>query len=658
MNRPWAIQLVLIVAAAALLIGAGLLQRPLDEMAREHELVFQDHVVLQSHPQLALLTKVFGGLRAPVVAYLWIRAEQQKQAGRHFDAMQLADLICQLMPRFPGVWDYHAWNMAWNISVQTHTPEERWHWVMNGVRLLRDRGIPLNPKALVLYKQLAWIFYEKMGGRMDEMHWEYKQRWAMEMQALLGAPPLGEPREVVEAFRPLANESLLDKDPRRKGQHEIQPDRFAALMADQQVRDYLVELQRRFLSAGQKPQELIDFARQRLLDIYNRYSFDESVAVARLRPVELETERDKNLSEWINSQKHADARGKLLNFVRAQKLWNVYKMDPQWMLELMKPDQKEPIPLDWRLVWTHGLYWNSYGLKVCKDIIAYDEVDSLNTARTLCFSLRDLAFFGKLVFRPEQDAPGVERMKVRFMSDRRFIDHAHRQYLELIEKVRAARNESLQENTFRDGHVNFLIDAIKMLHAAGQDGKAERYRQWVKQNYGRKGEDWDMETLEEFVDHHLFDKFSSPNPDVAISQITVSVCAAFKALALGSTKHYHKSLDRAAFVYRKFDEAAPKRLRLEEFEFYVAGVLRLILARPESMGEKLDLEERIALYDRLSADERGSRWLPMIYDSIKAEKKLRALCERKGLTFEQAFPPPPGLRGYRRSLIEFSGQGE
>ena len=185
-RHPRVIQVLWLVVATAMLAAAGWFQPKLAKMSSSYELI-QDDTGAHSYLE-ALLTIAPGGLRAPVVNYLWIRAEDLKSAGRYYDAMQLADLICSLQPYFPGVWSFHSWNMAWNISVATHTPEERWMWVTNGLRLLRDRGIPKNPRSLILYKDLAWIFFSKMGMNLDDMHVVYKQRWAAEMQRLLGAP--------------------------------------------------------------------------------------------------------------------------------------------------------------------------------------------------------------------------------------------------------------------------------------------------------------------------------------------------------------------------------------------------------------------------------------------------------------------------------------
>ncbi|MDY6913262.1 MAG: hypothetical protein SVT52_02225, partial [Planctomycetota bacterium] len=277
--RPWIAQCLWFAVACGLLVAAGLLQGPMQQQRQQQEFTSPGDVVAQNHPEVALLTTAPGGLRALLVNYLWIRAEQLKNQGRFFDAMQLAELICKFQPRFAGVWSFHSWNMAWNISVATHTPAERWMWVSNGIRLLRDNGIPLNPRSLILYKDLGWIFFSKMGQTTDEMHKVYKQRWAAEMQRLLGAPPAGTTAQVIEAFRPIAA-APLDKDPRRQGLKPIQPGQLAVLLRDPGVAAYAE------LLAGYDVR--VD---ESLLDAYNRYSLDDGAAMVRVGPPVLKTER-------------------------------------------------------------------------------------------------------------------------------------------------------------------------------------------------------------------------------------------------------------------------------------------------------------------------------------------------------------------------------
>src|SRR5207248_11336331 len=81
------------------------------------------------------------------------------------------------------------WNMAYNISVTypATAPEERWKWVQNGYKLLRDEAIPNNPTNTQLYRELSWIFFHKVADFMDECHWYYKNQFALEMEDILGA---------------------------------------------------------------------------------------------------------------------------------------------------------------------------------------------------------------------------------------------------------------------------------------------------------------------------------------------------------------------------------------------------------------------------------------------------------------------------------------
>ncbi|MBI5865071.1 MAG: hypothetical protein HZB38_11305 [Planctomycetes bacterium] len=151
--------------------------------------ISQVNPIESAPPEYAFAIQAFGAFRGLLTNLAFIRAEQYKQEGKYYDAMQLASWITKLQPRFVSVWEFQAWNMAWNISVTTHTPEERWNWVYNGARLLRDEGLKYNPRAVNMYRQLSWIFGNKMSESVDEYHLFYKRQWAWRMHLLLGPPP-------------------------------------------------------------------------------------------------------------------------------------------------------------------------------------------------------------------------------------------------------------------------------------------------------------------------------------------------------------------------------------------------------------------------------------------------------------------------------------
>lgn len=137
-------------------------------------------------PGVRFVTVALGGFRGLLADVLWGRASTLQDQGRFFEVAQLAGWITRLEPRYPEVWSYHAWNMAYNITAVVPDPADRWHWVENGIRLLRDEGIPSNPYDPKLRWELAWMFYDKVGGRWDEATLFYRVSWAREFSRLTG----------------------------------------------------------------------------------------------------------------------------------------------------------------------------------------------------------------------------------------------------------------------------------------------------------------------------------------------------------------------------------------------------------------------------------------------------------------------------------------
>ena len=621
--RPRTIQLAWIVLTAGFVVSAGLLQQPLKDAGTRYDLLAAG--TQREHPEITLLTILPGGLRAVAVNGLWIRAEKYKQEGRFYDAMQLAELICTLQPSFPTVWSFQSWNMAWNISVATHTPEERWYWVSAGLVLLRDRGIPENPQALELYRDLAWIFFFKMGQTTDEMHMTYKQRWAAQMQRLLGAPPYADTPEVIKAFMPIAG-ALLDKDIHRQGLEKIQSGKLQEVLKDPAAAQYALLLVQQGIH--------IDWS---LLDAYNRYSIEDPAAVVRVRRPVLATEKDKALSALINDPRYAGARAKLLAFVRAQLLWNEYKMDPQWMVHLME----EYGPLDWRQVMPHGLYWVSYGFKVCKDV-SLTEIGALNTERVYLNCLRYLTTYGRMTYIQNPKDP--EQPFITGFPDWRYIVPAQREHVRAGELAAKERGTTFADNILKDGHVNYLASAIQLLYAGYRRDEAQYYFDWVKKAYKMSGGDWDL-PLEDWVMSQIKSE-GVPVSAQARGLIIASLEAAFVHLLINDKDGYRRSLLFSKQVYDTYQARAPARNRFPGLEIFARDVLTDLLAEPRMSGYNISMQSRIQLYGLVGQVWPGLEVL--VYDLVAAP--LKEQCDSEGLDFQRAFPPPMGLEEYRREL--------
>ncbi|MDI6775272.1 MAG: hypothetical protein QME60_07780 [Verrucomicrobiota bacterium] len=178
---------MLVAAALACLWLAGRQNTALArERARGRAVAGEE---LENAPPVIVFTTVaLGGFRGLIADLLWLRATDLQDEGRYVELVQLADWITKLEPHSAEIWAFHAWNLAYNVSVMMPDDEDRWRWVKNGIRLLRNEGVAHNPGEPELYAELAWLFMHKIGKSADQAHAFYKQKWAEEMTGLLGGP--------------------------------------------------------------------------------------------------------------------------------------------------------------------------------------------------------------------------------------------------------------------------------------------------------------------------------------------------------------------------------------------------------------------------------------------------------------------------------------
>ena len=203
--RTLMIYLAAVCATILLLFGVRAVQKDLDTQIADHHLRYTGNIK-NAPPLVVVSTVALGSFRGIIADFLWLRSESLKQKHRYYEMVQLAQWITDLQPSFSGATSYLAWNMAYNISVTCSSPIDRWRWVNEGIKLLRDKAIEYNPDDPKLYKELAWIYGHKLGNVMDEANIYYKNRLAVEMQNTIGRFPNWEkmadaPRDKKEFLR-------------------------------------------------------------------------------------------------------------------------------------------------------------------------------------------------------------------------------------------------------------------------------------------------------------------------------------------------------------------------------------------------------------------------------------------------------------------------
>ncbi|MCK5850152.1 MAG: hypothetical protein KAH23_04495 [Kiritimatiellae bacterium] len=211
MNRV--LSFVMIVIAVACFSISGSRHASLVQLRARYNLNSNEPLE-NAPPLMAFTTIVLGGFRGLIADVLWLRVSTLKENGKYVELVQLSDWITKLEPRASEVWEFHAWNMAYNVSVMMPEPEDRWRWVKSGIQLIRDGGLYYNPADARLHWYMGWLFQHKIGTPMDNMHVFYKEQWAEEIAPFLdGSRP---------AYARLAQDAELNC--RMKNEYRLMPD--------------------------------------------------------------------------------------------------------------------------------------------------------------------------------------------------------------------------------------------------------------------------------------------------------------------------------------------------------------------------------------------------------------------------------------------------
>jgi hypothetical protein len=105
-------------------------------------------------------TLMLGGFRGLGADILWLRAVRAKEQGRFYESIALFQTISRIQPRFEQVWEYMAWDLAYNIAVEVQDHDGKWSWFLAGLRA-NLRGVERNPGSERLLRHLAWMFHHK-----------------------------------------------------------------------------------------------------------------------------------------------------------------------------------------------------------------------------------------------------------------------------------------------------------------------------------------------------------------------------------------------------------------------------------------------------------------------------------------------------------------
>lgn len=257
-------------------------------------------------PWIAFSSVALGGFKSLLVNTLWVRIFDLQENDRYFELLQMSDWLTDLQPDMTNTWKFQVWNISYNVLARFTKPKDRYRWLKQGIRLLRDKAIFYNPKNVELYNELALLYELKMSLDHDVYHLSYKKLWAIDMIRLFGG-------------------AVIDFD------------------------KYL-SLPTNLIEVTSKPENMKLLSQ--LEDVDFNFPQDFESLLFEGKPL-----TTKQLSVIRN---YYDAFMELSHFLRREKIQNEYKLDIAFMQSL---EQKHG-NLDWRLPYAHAVYWSSQAVKI------------------------------------------------------------------------------------------------------------------------------------------------------------------------------------------------------------------------------------------------------------------------------------------------------
>ena len=633
------------------------------------QLTYSDTAQEGDPPEIALAIAM-GAFRGLFVNILWIRAQELKDEGRFHESIELARAITRLQPRFPRVWGFHAWNLAYNISVATETAPERWRWVQAGIDLLRQEGIPRNPNDMQLQRELAWIFMHKVQGISDDANRYYKREMARDWTAIIGPSP---PRPRIDDPDVVQFRAMLEADP------NTEPEQLEthALLKESMI-------QRRIYALRQLEKAPDDLGPQDVYRFYNQpdvsaefnVTMEEATGIAtmiqemiRILDEDAGLKLDINFlrtfayrqalaNSWVGSE-----FGMTLSDSVRNQAFDELLLDPEYEMgwrvllpyvrkQVLTRDKNMEIarmirytrkygPLDWRSPASHAVYWATRGVETGLARTNTEDFDQTNTDRIIVQSLQELFRWGDIYYNILNDSY-ISMVNLDFAD-------SYGQTLKELE-ARATDFESLERGfrMYGMGYRNFLTDVIRVYYRMGDFKMAARYFETFK-TYGGHNLNDEMYlrelmsmTLDEFVNWDLAEQLTVPQ--FASSEIAGSLRDAYiRGLLRGDMKIYQGQMEYAAKVHSNYMEIQ-NRNTIADTES------RMLQIPPRFIDAASAVLVNTLVSGNVGREEAGLIWrrTPLGLRRAAYDQLLVAL---EGAfsrdEFDRWFPEPSGMEQYR-----------
>ena len=117
-------------------------------------------------PTSAAMNLVLLGFRGIAADLIWLQADHNEEIKNWAELRANVDAIIMLQPHFVKVWQFQGWNLAYNVSAAWDLVADRYYWVKEGAKFLKQ-GCVINSQIAPMPYEEARIIGTKIG-RADE----------------------------------------------------------------------------------------------------------------------------------------------------------------------------------------------------------------------------------------------------------------------------------------------------------------------------------------------------------------------------------------------------------------------------------------------------------------------------------------------------------
>ena len=170
---------ILIVMVVSLLAAGGMRQWASDwQQSAVPGQIVSSRAGLGSMNSYALAL-LLGGLRGPLVMFLWTTSENQKVDRDLEDLDTKIEWIRMLQPEFDTVHMFQIWNKAYNISVMMASPATKYTTILSAIDYAQD-VLAERPDDMNLYESLGQVYGNKLSGESTQERPFYERQFRLE----------------------------------------------------------------------------------------------------------------------------------------------------------------------------------------------------------------------------------------------------------------------------------------------------------------------------------------------------------------------------------------------------------------------------------------------------------------------------------------------